>query len=230
MKITVLTLFPEIFSAVLDTSILKRAQEQNLVTFALINLRDFAVDKYGTVDEPPFGGGAGMVMRPEPFFEAVDEVKREAINPPYTILMTPQGHTFQQNNAARLSQHQHLLFLCGHYEGVDERVRTLAEEEISLGDFVLTGGEIPALAVIDAVVRLRPGVLGNADATKEESFTLKNDTGQPLLEYPQYTRPREYRGMSVPEVLLSGHHENIEKWRREESNKRTKTRRPDLSK
>ena len=232
MKISILTLFPDNFTPLFDSSILKRAQEQGLVTIMTYDLRQWAVDKNGTVDDPPFGGGAGMVMRPEPFYEGVDTVLKSDFNvaiDPHIILLTPQGQPFRQKEALRLSHETHLILLCGHYEGVDERVRNLADEEISLGDFVLTGGEIPAMAVVDAVVRLLPGALGNEKGTVEESFSLKDDEGNLLLEYPQYTRPREYRGLSVPDVLLSGNHAKIKKWRQEQSFQRTQTRRPDLT-
>ena len=232
MKISILTLFPDNFTPLFDSSILKRAQEQGLVTIMTYDLRQWAVDKNGTVDDPPFGGGADMVMRPEPFYEGVDTVLKSDFNvaiDPHIILLTPQGQPFRQKEALRLSHETHLILLCGHYEGVDERVRNLADEEISLGDFVLTGGEIPAMAVVDAVVRLLPGALGNEKGTVEESFSLKDDEGNLLLEYPQYTRPREYRGLSVPDVLLSGNHAKIKKWRQEQSFQRTQTRRPDLT-
>lgn len=224
MLIHVLTLFPELVKGPLQSSILGRAQQKHLVEIEVIDIRDFTTDKHRTADDYPFGGGAGMVMKPEPIFRAFDYLQaRYPADSIYSIFMTPQGYTFTQNKARQLAEKEHLVILCGHYEGVDERVRqALIDEEISIGDYILTGGELPALVVIDAVVRLIPGVLGNAASAEQESFS------HGTLDYPQYTRPREYRGMSVPAVLLSGNHAEIERWRREQALKRTRERRPDL--
>jgi tRNA (guanine37-N1)-methyltransferase len=216
MKIYVVTLFPEIIQAYLSKSIMKKAQERGAVEFHVIPLRDFGIGKYKQVDDTPYGGGPGMLLRPEPVFSAVDFVLQHALETPQKILLTPQGKRFTQFDAVRLSKLPALLFLCGHYEGFDERIRIgLADEEISIGDYVLTGGELPALVVIDAVVRLLPGVLPEA-SIQDESFS----TDLALFEYPQYTRPAEFRGMKVPEVLLSGNHAAIEKWRREKAEER----------
>jgi tRNA (guanine37-N1)-methyltransferase len=221
MKIDVLTPFPEMFSA-LDVSIMKRAQKSGVLNLRVVNLRDYTHDNYKTVDDRPFGGGPGMVLKPEPIFEGVEALRAEKTR---VILMTPVGQKFDQAAARRLAQEQHLLFICGAYEGTDERVReALVDEELSIGDYVLTNGSLPAMVVIDAVTRLLPGALGDDQSSHDESFSA----GQ--LEYPHYTRPAEFRGMKVPEVLLSGHHAEIEKWRREQSLKRTQDRRPDLLK
>jgi tRNA (guanine37-N1)-methyltransferase len=220
MLIRVLTIFPEMFTGTLQNSIIKRAQEQGLLTVELINIRDFSSDKHKKVDDYPFGGGAGMVMKPEPFFDCFDAlgVKTGA----RVIMMTPQGETLNQKKAQELSQEKEIVIICGHYEGIDERVNALLTDEISLGDFVLTGGEIAAMAVIDCVGRLIPGVVGASSSLEEESFNMG------LLEYPQYTRPRTYRGQDVPEVLLSGNHQEIKRWRRTQAISRTFYRRPDL--
>lgn len=221
MKIDVLTPFPEMFSA-LDVSIMKRAQKSGVLNLKVVNLRDYTHDNYKTVDDRPFGGGPGMVLKPEPIFEGVEALRGEKTR---VILMTPVGQKFDQAAARRLAQEQHLLFICGAYEGTDERVReALVDEELSIGDYVLTNGSLPAMVVIDAVTRLLPGVLGDDQSSHDESFSAG------MLEYPHYTRPAEFRGMKVPEVLLSGHHAEIEKWRREQSLKRTRERRPDLLK
>ncbi len=224
MKIDILSLFPEMFAGPFSTSILKRAQESGLIEINLVNIRDFSTNKHRTVDDTPYGGGAGMVMAPEAIFGAVgDAVKKNEGTPARVVLMTPQGRPFSQTIAQDLAGERNLVLICGHYEGVDERVREgLVTDEISIGDYVLTGGELPAMVVVDAVTRLIPGVLGESASVEEESF----NTG--LLEYPQYTRPREYRGQAVPEVLLSGHHEEIRKWRRKQSLLRTLERRPEL--
>jgi tRNA (guanine37-N1)-methyltransferase len=220
MQIDVITLFPEMLAGFLGQSMMKRAAKAGHVTFNGINLRDFAEDKHRTTDERPFGGGPGMVMKPEPIFKAVESVRTENSR---VILMCPQGKPFTQQRAQELSTQQHLIFVCGHYEGIDERIReTLIDEEISIGDYVLTNGVLPAAVVIDAVVRLIPGVLGGEGAAEQESFS------EPLLEYPQYTRPPEFRGMKVPEELLTGNHAAIAAWRRRQSEKRTAERRPDL--
>jgi len=222
MHIDVLSLFPDMFSGYLRESILKRAQEAGLLTVVLHNIRDYAAGKHRVTDEPPYGGGGGMVLKPEPIFTAV-----EAILPPDTtapiILLTPQGQTFTHAAAQELALEPRLLLLCGRYEGIDERVRQhLVTREISIGDYVLTGGELAAMVVIDAVARLIPGVLGAADAAEQDSHASG------LLEGPHYTRPESFRGWSVPEVLRSGHAANIARWRREQALRRTWERRPDL--
>lgn len=223
IRFDILTLFPEMVQGFLNTSIIRRARERDLIETNLINFRDFATDKHRTVDDMPYGGGGGMVLKPEPLFAAVDSLLEEGKPKPPILLMSPQGKPFTQQKAEELSRYSHLILLCGHYEGYDERIRThLATEEISIGDFVLTGGELPAMIIVDSVSRLIPGVLGNQTSAVTDSFS----TG--LLEYPHYTRPAEFRGLSVPEVLLSGHHQRIEKWRREQSLLRTWERRPDL--
>lgn len=222
LRIDVITIFPGMLKGFLEESILKRAVQKGLVEIRTVDLRQFTTDRHQTTDDRPFGGGPGMVMKPEPLFKAVDSVRTPASR---VILMTPQGRRFEQAMAVQLARESHLIFVCGHYEGVDERVRThLATDEISIGDYVLTNGVLPAAVVVDAVTRLVPGVLGNEGATSEESFA----DGQ--LEYPQYTRPRDFRGLTVPEVLVSGDHEEIARWRREESGRRTRARRPDLLK
>ncbi|MHA0855937.1 tRNA (guanosine(37)-N1)-methyltransferase TrmD [Paenibacillus sp. CMAA1364] len=223
MKVDVLTLFPEMFTGVFESSILGKANDKGIVSLNAINFRDFALNKHHTVDDTPYGGGGGMVLKPEPIFAAVEHVLTSVSNPPRVILMCPQGETFTQRKAEELSKEEHLIFICGHYEGYDERIREhLVTDELSVGDYVLTGGEIPAMTVIDAVVRLLPGVLGNEMSAVTDSFS----TG--LLEYPHYTRPAEFRGWKVPDMLLSGHHANIEVWRRQQALKRTFTRRPEL--
>lgn len=223
MKIHVLTLFPEMFDGVFGSSILKKAQEKGIVDIQVTNIRDYSDNKHKQVDDYPYGGGAGMVLKPEPVFHAVESIT-EARNP-RVILMCPQGERFTQSKAEELAEEEELVFICGHYEGYDERIREhLVTDEISIGDFVLTGGEIPAMAIIDSVVRLIPGVLGQEASHIHDSFS----TG--LLEHPHYTRPQEFRGMKVPDVLLSGNHQKIEEWRMEQSIKRTFERRPDLLK
>ncbi len=220
LQIDVVTIFPRMLDSILGESILKRAQEAGLVRIRCVNLRDFATGAHLTTDDRPYGGGPGMVMKPEPVFKAVDALRRPESK---VILMTPQGEPFKQATAMALSKEAHLIFLCGHYEGVDERIReALADLEISIGDYVLTNGVISAAIVVDAVVRLLPGALGGEGAADDESFT----TG--LLEYPHYTRPPVYRGMAIPEILTSGNHAEIAKWRREQAIARTKARRPDL--
>lgn len=228
MRFDVLTLFPQIFAGPLQESILKRAIDSGRLTVAVHNIRDYAVDKHHITDDAPYGGGGGMVMKPEPIFAAVEAVlggdaaAREATRPPI-ILLTPQGRLFTQAVAHELAAHDWIVFLCGRYEGVDERVRQfLVTDEISIGDYVLTGGELPALVVIDAVTRLLPGVLGDPGATMDDSHA------DGLLEYPHYTRPADYRGHRAPDVLLSGHHAEVARWRREQSLRRTWERRPDL--
>jgi tRNA (guanine37-N1)-methyltransferase len=220
MKIAVLTLFPGMFAGPLDESIVKRACETGLLELKLHNLRDYAHDRHRTVDDRPFGGGPGMLLKPEPLFEAVEMLARETTR---VILLSPSGRTFNQAIARELAQMDDLLLISGHYEGFDERVREhLADDELSIGDYVLTNGALPAMVIIDSVTRLLPGALGDDTSSHEESFS------HGLLEYPQYTRPADFRGMKVPEVLLSGNHAEIAKWRAEQSSARTKERRPDL--
>ena len=220
VKIAVLTLFPGMFAGPLDESIVKRAREAGLLELTLHNLRDYAHDRHRTVDDRPFGGGPGMLLKPEPLFEAVEKLARDTTR---VILLSPSGRAFNQAIARELAQLDDLLLISGHYEGFDERVREqLADDELSIGDYVLTNGALPAMVIIDAVTRLLPGALGDDTSSHEESFS------HGLLEYPQYTRPAEFRGMKVPEVLLSGNHAQIAKWRAEQANARTKERRPDL--
>jgi tRNA (guanine37-N1)-methyltransferase len=222
MEFDVLTLFPRIFEGPLDESILKRAQNKGLVAIRVHNLRDFTHDKHRVVDDKPYGGGPGMLMKPEPIFEAVEKFRRENS---CVVLMTPQGAPLTQARARKFLQEPHVIIICGHYEGVDERVReALVDEEVSIGDYVLTNGALAAAVFVDAVVRLVPGVLGDEQSADDDSFAAG------LLEGPQYTRPPEFRGMSVPEILLSGHHEAVAKWRAEWARQRTRERRPDLLK
>jgi tRNA (guanine37-N1)-methyltransferase len=222
MKIDVLTLFPAMFAGPLDESIVKRAREARLLDLKIHNLRDWTHDRHKTVDDRPFGGGPGMLLKAEPLFEAVESLQRDQTR---VILLSPSGRKFDQAIARELAQSEDLLLVCGSYEGFDERVReALADDELSIGDYVLTNGALPAMVVIDAVARLLPGVLGDDESSHDESFS------HGLLEYPQYTRPAEFRGMKVPEVLLSGNHAEIEKWRREQAKLRTETQRPDLLK
>ena len=221
MLIELLTLFPEFFASPLSQSMLSRAQAQGAVEFRVLNLRDFTHDRHKVVYDRPFGGGPGMVLKIEPLVEAIRTI-REQDQDVRVILLSPQGAMFSQDKARELAGQKHLLLICGHYEGVDERVHFYIDEELSMGDYILTGGEIPALAVVDAVTRLLPGVLGGEGAAEEESF----QTG--LLEYPHYTRPRDFEGFDVPEILLSGDHARIRRWRREESLRRTVRKRPDL--
>ncbi|OYD06458.1 tRNA (guanosine(37)-N1)-methyltransferase TrmD [Paludifilum halophilum] len=223
MRFDVLTLFPEMFHGFLSSSIMKRAIENRLVSASVVDFREYSTDKHRTVDDTPYGGGGGMVLKPEPLFRAVEDLARnESVRPP-VLMMSPQGRPFTQKKAEELSRHSRLILMCGHYEGYDERIREhLVDEEISIGDYVLTGGELPAMVVMDSVIRLIPGVLGNHASAEADSFS----TG--LLEYPQYTRPADFRGWKVPDVLLSGHHAQIERWRRQEALKRTMERRPDL--
>jgi tRNA (guanine37-N1)-methyltransferase len=220
LKIDVLTIFPGMLDGFLGESMLKRAARSGAVEVRVVNLRDFTTDVHRTTDDRPYGGGPGMVMKPEPIFAAVESLQPEGAR---VILMTPQGRRFDQAMARELAGESHLIFICGHYEGVDERVRqALATDEISIGDYVLTNGAVAAAVVVDAVVRLRPGVLGGEGATEEESFSAG------WLEYPQYTRPPEFRGLKVPEVLVSGDHGEIRRWRHEQALRRTRERRPDL--
>lgn len=223
MKYYVLTLFPEMIEQGLGTSILGRAQAQGSISLKAVNIRDFSQNKHGHVDDYPYGGGAGMVMQPGPVYRACESVEAEIGHRARVIYMTPQGRVFDQKMAEELAKEEELVFLCGHYEGIDERVlEQKVTDCVSIGDYVLTGGELPAMVMIDCISRLVPGVLNNDMSAEVESF---HDN---LLEYPQYTRPEEFMGMKVPDVLLSGHHANIEKWRREQSIKRTLERRPDL--
>ena len=218
MKFDVLTLFPEMFQAI-KQSILGRAEEKNLIQINLINIRDFSKDKHKKVDDTPYGGGAGMVMRADVVYDAYESVQNENAK---VIYLTPQGKKLDQKKVEELSKEKHLILLCGHYEGIDQRViDKIVDEEISIGDYVLTGGELPAMVLIDSVSRYVEGVLSES-STNEESFS------QGLLEYPQYTRPETFEGVKVPEILLSGHHENIKKWREEKSLENTKLKRPDL--
>ncbi len=219
MKVDVLTLFPAMFAGPLDESILRRARESGRLELALHDLRDWTHDRHRTVDGTPYGGGPGMVLKPEPIFEAIDELANDTTQ---VVMLTPQGEPFRQAKARTLSTHEHLLLLCGSYEGFDERIRTRVHHEISIGDYVLTNGALPAMVVIDAVTRLLPGVLGDDASSVEESFS------ENTLDYPQYTRPAEYRGLEVPEVLQNGNHAAIEQWRREQAEQRTRERRPDL--
>ncbi|MEY2409576.1 MAG: tRNA (guanine37-N1)-methyltransferase [Verrucomicrobiota bacterium] len=222
MKIDVLTLFPEMFAGPLDVSIVSRARKTGLLDLRVHNLRDWTHDRHKTVDDRPFGGGAGMVMKPEPIFEAVEALRTGQT---HVVLLGPAGRTFTQSIAADLAGREHVLFLCGSYEGIDERVREgLVHDELSIGDYVLTNGGLPAMVIVDAVTRLLPGALGDDASAADESFS------HGLLEYPHYTRPADFRGMKVPEVLMSGHHAEIEKWRSAQARQRTAERRPDLLK
>lgn len=218
MKIDVLTLFPEMFEGILNSSILKRAIEEKKVTINLCNFRKYSKDIHHKVDDYPYGGGIGMVLKPEPIMDAIDDLKTKDS---LIILLTPQGQVYNQKKAYELSKYKHLIIVCGHYEGFDERIRSAVDLELSIGDFVLTGGEIASMVLIDSITRLLDGVINE---TSHQLDSFNNN----LLDYPVYTKPQEYRGMKVPEVLLSGHHENIAKWRYEEQIKRTKARRPDL--
>lgn len=220
MKIDVLTLFPAMFAGPLDESIIKRARQAGLLDLQMHQLRHWTHDRHKTVDDRPFGGGPGMLLKPEPIFEAVESLKREKTR---VLLMSPSGRKFDQAIARELAQQEHLLIVTGHYEGFDERIRVgLADDELSIGDYVLTNGALPAMVVIDTVARLLPGVLGDDASSTEESFS------HGLLEYPQWTRPAEFRGMKVPDVLVSGNHAEIAKWRVEQAKLRTKEQRPDL--
>ncbi|RKP55432.1 tRNA (guanosine(37)-N1)-methyltransferase TrmD [Cohnella endophytica] len=229
MRIDVMTLFPEMFDGVFGSSILGKARDKGIVSLNTVNFRDFSNNKHNTVDDMPYGGGGGMVLKAEPIFGAVEHVLEQQAEltaegkKPRVILMCPQGKTFSQEIARELSEESHLIFICGHYEGYDERIREfLVTDELSVGDYVLTGGELPAMVVVDSVVRLLPGVLGNELSAVTDSFS------DGLLEYPHYTRPAEFRGWKVPDALLSGHHAEIGKWRRRQSLERTLERRPEL--
>ncbi|MDD5166446.1 MAG: tRNA (guanosine(37)-N1)-methyltransferase TrmD [Candidatus Omnitrophica bacterium] len=232
MRIDIITIFPKMFEPVLNESMIKRAQHKNKVKIHIHDLRDYSADKHRKVDDRPFGGGSGMLMRPEPIFKAVEKIKSQGNLPVRqagrgvkvrVILLCPQGKTLNQKTAKKLAKYKHLILICGHYEGVDERVRQyLVDEEVSIGDYVLTGGELPAMVLVDAVVRLLPGVLGDKNSLNFESFEGN------LLEYPHYTRPAKFKNMGVPDILLSGDHKEIEIWRKKTALKRTKERRPDL--
>ena len=233
MLIDIITIFPEVFKPYINESILKIAQEKGKLKIRLHNLRDYTLDKHRKVDDRPFGGGPGMVMTAEPIFRAVEKIRgmkeetclpaRQGRGTTKTILLCPQGKVLNQKLALRLSKLKHLILICGRYAGVDERVRErLADEEISIGDYVLTGGELPAMVLVDTVVRLIPGVLGHKDSIRDESFSAD------LLEYPQYSRPADFKGMKVPEILLSGNHKKIEEWRKKQALEITKKKRPDL--
>ena len=218
MRIDILTLFPEMFDGFLNTSIIKRARDNGNVTINVHNFRDYSTDKHNRVDDYSYGGGAGMVLMCEPIFRAIEDIKTDKS---IVIMMSPSGKVFKQEVAKDLSKQEHIIILCGHYEGFDERIRSIVDMELSIGDYILTGGEVPAMAVTDAITRLIPGVI-TSESLDSESF---NDG---LLDYPNYTKPAEFRGMKVPDVLLSGHHENIKKYREEERIKRTKEVREDL--
>jgi len=224
MRLDIITIFPKMFAPVLGESIIKRAQKKGKVRIFVHDLRDYSKDKHRKVDDRPFGGGSGMVMNPEPIFTAVEAIKKkEKSKKVKVILLCPQGEKLNQKMARDLARYRHLILICGHYEGVDERVRQhLVDKEISIGDYILTGGELPAMVLIDSIVRLIPGVLGDKNSLNFESFECN------LLEYPQYTRPADFRGWKVPDILLSGNHHQIELWRKKEALKRTRQRRPDL--
>lgn len=218
MKIDILTIFPNMFNDIFNESIIKRAKENKLIEINVIDFRDYSLDPHKKVDDTPFGGGAGMVLMPEPIFRAIDDIKTEDSK---IILLTPDGIPYKQKHAYDLSKEKHLIIICGHYEGFDERIRTLADYEISIGDYILTGGEIPAMVLVDSITRLIPGVI-NEESHINDSFNNN------YLDYPTYTKPRSFRGMEVPEVLISGDHKKIEEYRKQESIKKTKELRPDL--
>ncbi len=225
MRFDIITIFPELFGGVLECGIVRRARSSGIVDVRVVNLRDFAHDRHRSVDDRPYGGGEGMVFMPGPLFEAVEFCRRDADPGCQVVLLTPQGRTWKQDAAEEYAALSHLILICGRYEGIDHRVvETLVDREVSVGDFVLTGGEIPAMIIVDSVVRLIPGVLGNQDSARNESFS----TG--ILDYPQYTRPAVFRDMAVPEVLVSGDHARIERWRRERALERTAQVRPELTK
>ncbi|MBI4035135.1 MAG: tRNA (guanosine(37)-N1)-methyltransferase TrmD [Candidatus Chisholmbacteria bacterium] len=232
MQIDIVTIFPEMFAGPFEESMIKRAQEKGLVEIKIHNLRDWAEDERGTVDDKPYGGGPGMILRVDIIERAIIDLRSQISDKSKVILLTPQGNKFDQKKARELTRLDHIILIAGHYEGFDERVRQLPDEEISIGDYVLTGGELPAMVVVDAVVRLIPGVLGDEASLKDESFSLSATSHEPraILEYPQYTRPEEFKGMKVPEILLSGNHAEIARWRQEQAIKRTRERRPDLVK
>jgi len=221
MRIDIITIFPKMFAPVLGESIIKRAQKKGIIKIAVHNLRDYSLDKHKKVDDRPFGGGPGMVMNPQPFFAAVKDIQGKA--KAKVILLSPQGRLLTQKTCRNLAREKRLILLCGHYEGIDERVKKIVDAEVSIGDYVLTGGELAAMVLVDGVVRLVPGVLGHQDSIKSETFE------ENLLEYPHYTRPAIFKGMKVPQILLSGDHEKIAVWRKEQAIKITKIKRPDLS-
>ncbi len=223
MRIDVLTLFPEMFASPLNFSIVKRAQQRGLVQIALSNIRDFAKSSYNKVDDSPYGGGAGMVLMCQPVFDCLESVQKQDSNSGRVILLTPQGRKFDQQLAKELSAEKRIILIAGHYEGFDERIRIgTGAEEVSIGDYVLSGGELPAMVIIDAIVRLLPDALGDEDSAANDSFS------DGLLEYPQYTRPEEFKGLKVPDVLLSGNHKEIDKWRKQQALEKTEKQRPDL--
>ena len=217
MKIDILTIFPEMFEGFLKTSIIKRAIEKNIAEIQIHDIRKYSKDKHKKVDDYSYGGGRGMVLMPQPIFDAVDDIKTKDSK---ILLMTPQGRKYKQSLAYDLSKEKHIIIICGHYEGFDERIRTLADEEVSIGDYVLTGGELPSMVIADSIIRLIDGVI-------EKESHINDSFNNNMLDYPVYTKPENFRGMKVPEVLLSGHHENIRKYREEEALKKTKERRPD---
>jgi tRNA (guanine37-N1)-methyltransferase len=223
VRFDLVTIFPRLFDGPLGEGIVRRAIDRGLVDVHVHDLRDHTTDRHRSVDDVPYGGGPGMVFKPEPLFRAVDAIREQGGEPDAILLTSPQGRVFTQAGAERLAGMRHVVVLCGRYEGVDDRVRaSLATEEVSIGDYVLTGGEIPAMVIVDAVVRLLPGAVGDEESLKDESFTSG------LLDYPHYTRPAEYRGLTVPDVLLSGHHEQVRRWRKRQAVARTLARRPDL--
>ena len=226
MKFDILTLFPNMFEGVFSESIIKRAIEANKVEINIIDFRKYTNDKHNKVDDTPYGGGAGMVLMPQPIFDCIEDIKTKDSK---VILLTPSGIPYKQKNAYEFSNEKHLIIICGHYEGFDDRIRSLADYEISIGDYVLTGGEIPAMVLVDSITRLIPGVI-NEESHREDSFKEDVLNGNYLLDYPTYTKPREYKGMKVPDVLLSGNHEEIDKWRKQKSIEITKKNRPDLLK
>lgn len=224
MLISILTLFPDQFTNIFSHSIIKRAQEKNLMTIRIINIRDFATDKHKSVDDRPYGGGVGMILKVDILDRAIAFARSSNTHDAKVVLLDPQGTQYHQSYARKLSLIQHLILVCGHYEGVDERIRNLVDDQISIGDYILTGGEIPAMVIVDSVTRLLPGVFAKSSVTEDESFSQV----MPQLEYPQYTRPENYRNRKVPDILISGDHQKIERWRKLQSRKRTKNLRPDL--
>lgn len=222
MIFTILTLFPSLFESPLNESLIKKARDKGVLDFNIINIRDFASDQHKTCDDYPFGGGAGMVMKVEPIVAAIQHLEREIGGRPYFTLLTPHGRLLNQDVASGMARRKHVVLICGRYEGVDERISSFVDDEVSIGDYILSGGEIAALVLVDAVARLVPGVIGNEQSSIDESFR------EALLEYPQYTRPQRFGELEVPPVLLSGNHEEIRRWRRKESIRRTILRRPDL--
>jgi len=231
MKISIITLFPKMIKGFFEESIIKRAVEKKLVEIEIVNLRDFAIDDYGTVDDRPYGGGTGMILRIEPIYKAIEKVKSQKSKVKISsknlkvVITSPKGKTFNQKKAVEYSKLDHLIIIAGHYEDVDARVLDFVDEEVSMGDFIMTGGEITAVAIVDSLVRLIPGVLKKDEAVRQESFNINN---KKLLEYPQYTRPESFKGLKVPKVLMSGDHKKIEKWREEKALEETEEKRPDL--